>query len=193
MSDNTKRYQVISACVLVPVRSPDGQQVLQTLYRGVPFDANSEDRRIVHNVESGYIVEVAPTATVGVDAAGTPLSDDHPTANDGDPGDPVGADEAVSPQRTAAAAKLPTDGTPPRATHGEDVWVEYATRNGMTYAEAREAGKAELMRRFKDRPKQVDTGDDAELADLRQRAIAQGLDPAEVNKASVEDLKSLVK
>jgi hypothetical protein len=85
---DTKRYQVVSAAVIVPVDRGDGP-VIHTLYRGMVFDGDPTNMRVAHNAESGYIVEIGADAVAGVDAAGTPLVDDKPTVGDGNPGDPV--------------------------------------------------------------------------------------------------------
>ena len=49
-------------------------------------------------------------------------------------------------KRAEARAKLPADGSPPKATHGEDVWIEYAVKQGIDRGEAEKAGKDELRK-----------------------------------------------
>lgn len=178
MSDS-KRYQVVSACALIPVVEFDGSTVIKTLYRGMVFDAAPGNVRVKHNAESGYVVEIGADAVAGTDAAGEPLVDDQRTTGDGEPGDPVtlfdpgtvneaahraAAEPAVQStpddpeaqaaaeveaKREAARAKLPTDGTAPHHNAGEDVWREYAVSRGMDRAEVEKASKDDLKAALK--------------------------------------------
>lgn len=165
-----KRYQVVSAAVIVPVATDDGP-IVHTLYRGSTFEGDPDNVRIAHNVDSGYIVELGGNAVAGVDAAGTPLVDDKPTVGDGNPGDPVfnpdpgltnefehrKAVDAQAADRSqldadgrwaAAEAKLP-DGQKPDGRASEDVWRVYAVRQGMDRAEVEKASKADLQAALK--------------------------------------------
>jgi hypothetical protein len=166
---DTKRYQVVSAAVIVPVDRGDGP-VIHTLYRGMVFDGDPTNTRVAHNAESGYIVEIGADAVAGVDAAGTPLVDDKPTVGDGNPGDPVpmfdpgvvneqahqpvvaakpdtGAD--VDAKRQAAAAKLPADGSAPDGRAAHEVWVEYAVRKGYDRETVEKSSKDDIRALFK--------------------------------------------
>lgn len=60
-----------------------------------------------------------------------------------------GLDADRDRSRTAAKAKLPTDGTAPHANAGKDVWVEYAVAKGMDRGEAEKADKADLIAALK--------------------------------------------
>jgi hypothetical protein len=171
MSSDTKRYQVVSAAVIVPVDRGDGP-VIHTLYRGMVFDGDPTNVRVAHNAESGYIVEIGADAVAGVDAAGTPLVDDKPTVGDGNPGDPVptfdpgvvneqahravaqAGDEqakadAVEAKRAAAAAKLPADGSAPDGRAATEVWVEYAVRQGYDRETVEKSSKDDIRALFK--------------------------------------------
>lgn len=158
-----KRYQVQSACAVVPVINTDGE-ITRTLYRGATFEANPGNVRIAHNAASGYITVVGAEAAAGVDASGTPIVDDKPTTGDGNPGDvvlqndpgtvnedahravAVARDEAEV-RRAAARDKLATlKGSAPDGRAAEDVWVEYAVSKGLDRAEAEKAGKDELRK-----------------------------------------------
>lgn len=143
------RYQVHSACVLVPAITSDGEQ-LYTLYTGAVFEANPQNPRIVHNVESGYIAELGAKATAGVDGAGVAVADDK-RADGTQVGAPVALNDpgVVNDQaqaRAAAAAKLPTDGSAPDGRASQQVWVEYLAKRGYDYAELSKQDKSELVK-----------------------------------------------
>jgi hypothetical protein len=155
---NLKRYQVASACVLIPVAGADGLPVISTLYRGSVFEADPDNVRVVHNVDSRYIVEIDADATPGVDVVGEPPVENERAVGDGaasdppPPGDgsrPGQAATDVEAKRAAARAKLPTDGSAPDGRLGQDVWVEYAVSKGMDRAEAEKASKADLVAALK--------------------------------------------
>lgn len=158
---NSKRYQVITACVLAPIINPNtGAQVVHTLYKGHTFVADPDNERIKHNADSGYIVEIPEDAAAGVDTWGTPQVDDKPTVGPGNPGDPIapndpGITNDVAHKAAAKAAK----------------------------AEAEAAAKAA---KTDAKPKPALSASDVDA--LRKRAIAAGMSPAEVAKASPEDL-----
>lgn len=145
-----KRYVVASACVIVPVTNNDGNEYLQTLFPPASFEADPDHPRIAHNAESGYIVEVGADVVAGVDAAGVPIvGDERPDGSD--VGSPVELNDpgVVNEQqqaRSAAAAKLPEDGTAPDGRAGKDVWVEYLVRKGYDRAEVEKQDKAELTK-----------------------------------------------
>lgn len=166
---DTKRYQVVAACAVLPAAAADGSAPIQTLYRGAVLEADPDHFRVKHNADSGYIVEIGANATPGVDAAGTPLVDDKPTVGDGNPGDPVVLNDPgvvneaahaavaasadadakaaeVTAKREAAAAKLPDDGSAPKASNGQDVWVEYLVAKGYDYSAVASQDKEELRK-----------------------------------------------
>lgn len=152
-----KRYQVLSAAVVVPVATADGT-VLQTLYRGSVLEADPTDLKVKHNADAGYITEIGEKAVAGVDNSGTPLVDDKPTVGDGNPGDPAALndpgvvnDEAhqVSARRQAAAAKLPADGSAPDGRASEDVWREYAVAKGYDRTAVEGSSRDEIKALFK--------------------------------------------
>lgn len=199
---SSEQYQVVGECAHVTVDGPMGR-TRTLLYKGAVF--GPEVPEVEHLLSTGLVRRVDNgQVSGGVDAAGVPDgTTDTPGAFPGPDaalGLPAPVDAEREPKRAAAAAKLPTDGSPPKHNNGEDVWVEYAVRQGMDRGEAERAGKAELMRRYKDtsraksaeEPKPTD-GEDAELQSLRAKAVEQGMDKDEVNKASVEDLRGLVK
>lgn len=153
-----KRYQVISACALIPVTEPGGTTVIRTLYRGHVFDADPADLKVAHNAESGYIAEIGAKAVAGVDNSGTPLVDDKPTVGGGNPGDPVALndpgvvnDEAhqVAAKREAAKAKLPADGTAPHGNATHETWVEYAVVKGYDRTVVESSSRDEIKALFK--------------------------------------------
>lgn len=55
-------------------------------------------------------------------------------------------DPEVVQKRAAARAKLPSDGSAPKATNGQDVWVEYLAARGYDYAELAKQDKPELIK-----------------------------------------------
>lgn len=146
---DSKRYQVLTACVVVPAITSDGEQI-HTVYQSGVFEANPAHYRIVHNVESGYILELGAKAVPGVDGAGVPVVDDK-RADGTDTGAPVelndpGVVNEEQQARSSAAAKLPEDGSAPDGRAGKDVWVEYLVRKGYDRGEAEKQDKAELMK-----------------------------------------------
>lgn len=154
---DTKRYQVVAACAILPVTPPGGTTTVQTLYRGSVIEGDPEDIRVKHNAESGYIVEIDAKATPGVDGSGTPLVDDKPTVGDGNPGDPTTTNDPgvvnqaahdtageVTAKRETAKAKLPEDGSAPDGRASKDVFVEYLAARGYSYDELVKQDKAEL-------------------------------------------------
>lgn len=149
MAEN-KRYQVVSAAVVVPVATDDGV-VTHTLYRGQVFDGDPNNVRVKHNVDSEYIVEIGAKAVAGWDASGTPLVDDKPTVGDGNPGDPVALND---PGRTnefehrKAVEALDADSPARRAGRPSNAdkkaLVEQAVKAGMDRGEAEKASVADL-------------------------------------------------
>jgi hypothetical protein len=157
---HSTRYQVIIACALIPIIEANGAQVVHTLYKGHTFVADPDNERVKHNADSGYIVEIAKNADAGVDTWGTPLVDNKPTVGDGNPGDPVTLND-------------------PGITN--DVAHKAAAKAAK--AEAAKAAKADDVK-----PKPVLSLSASDIDALRKRAIASGMSPTEVAKASPEDL-----
>lgn len=155
---DAKRYQVVSACVLLPVRTADGGDVFNTLYRPATFLADPDNHRVKHNVDSGYIVEIGENAVGGVDAAGAPMVDDE--RHDGEePGTPVALNDPGTVNEAAhRAAGRTSDGgadkadadradAPRRGRPSADekkTLVEQAVKAGMSRAEAEKASVADL-------------------------------------------------
>lgn len=147
---DTKRYQVISACVIVPTRGNDGNEYLSTIYAPGVFDADPQHPRIAHNLESGYITELGAKAAAGTDASGAVMTDNQ-RADGAEPGSPVvlndpGVVNELQQARAAAAAKLPTDGSAPDGRASQAVWVEYLAAKGYSYDELASQDKAELQK-----------------------------------------------
>jgi len=145
-----KRYQVLSACVIVPVVTNDGTEMIQTVYSPGSFEADPQHPRIVHNVDSGYIAEIGEKAATGTDAAGAVMLDDK-RVDGADPGAPVvlndpGVVNEQQQARSAAAAKLPEDGSAPDGRASQAVWVEYLARQGYNYDDLAGQDKAELQK-----------------------------------------------
>lgn len=202
MSDSREMLQGVAPLTLVIPVSGQARYV----HRNALLDPAEADDATVERLVGGKFLR-----WVRVDADGmvTPLGDDGKVSKDAPvesagaapqagPAELGGVDPELLHKRAAAAAKLPTDGSPPKHNNGEDVWVEYAVRQGMARDEAEQAGKAALMRRFKDtgrasKPTDEKPAEDAELQQLRAKAVEQGMDKDEVAKASAEDLRALVK
>lgn len=81
------------------------------------------------------------SVTVGDTGVVDPNEVDNGTVN------PVVApfDPEVEAKRAAARAKLPGDGSAPDGRAGEDVWREYAVKQGMDRVEVEKASKADLV------------------------------------------------
>lgn len=181
-----KMFRVVGACAQVPTTTQAGATIV-TLYQGAVLPGDVDPARLRHLLDVGLVEEVAD-----LDAP-YPAGVDTPSQIASVGGQPVvsGVDSATEARRAAAREKLPADGAVPKATHGEDVWVEYAVTQGVDRGEAERLGKGELMRRFKAGAQAQ--GDDAELKSLRERAVKQGMSRTEVDKASADELRALVK
>ncbi|MEV0214288.1 hypothetical protein [Micromonospora sp. NPDC050695] len=132
------------------------------LYRGGLLDpetVDADDRKrlidegfldvVVRKGESFVLAEDTDTGdkgdpvTVG-DAGLVPKSEtDNGTVNT--PTEPV-ADPELETRRAAARAKLPADGSAPKSSHGQDVWVEYHVAQGGNYDDLAKQDKAELIK-----------------------------------------------
>lgn len=172
---DSKRYQVVIACVVVPVKGVDGATTLQTLYRGATFEGDPDNYRVAHNLESGYIAELGKDAAAGMDAHGTPLVDDKPVVGDGEAGDPVvtndpGVVNEQTPQN-GRVSEVEGDGAQARRRPGRPSNADKAARDK---ANAEKSG---------DR-----SGD--EHSRLVDDAVKAGMDRGEAEKASVADLKA---
>lgn len=185
-----KQYRVVGPCALVPTTTQQGATIV-TLYQGAVLPADTSEARIAHLLSVGLVEEFGSLDEPFPAGVDTPVQ----VATVGGQSVESVADPELLTKRSAAAAKLPADGSAPKNAHGEDVWMEYAVRKGMDRAEAERLGKAGLMRHYRDagRNTKAAEGDDAELAALRKRAVEQGMDRAEVEKASADDLRALVK
>lgn len=64
---------------------------------------------------------------------------------------PPGEDPEVAQKRAAARAKLPADGSAPKASNGQDVWVEYHVAQGGDYADLAKQDRDELIKLAKSR------------------------------------------
>lgn len=143
-----KRYQVLTACVIVPTVNTDGAEYLTTLYAPAVFESDPDHARIQHNVEYGYIQELGAKSTSGVDASGAVMTDNKRVDGEyagapvvqNDPG--VVNEEAQT--RAKAAAKLPEDGSAPDGRASEAVMVEWLARRGYSYDELKNQDKASL-------------------------------------------------
>lgn len=150
-----KMYQVIGECAFVTQENALGvHKVL--MMKGAVLGPGATKEEIEHNLGAKLIAEVGEHVTGGVNADGKPdavveaetTADETPTAETSvKPAKAAPADPRVEARRADAKAKLDAlGGAAPSATHGEDVWVEYAVVQGMDRAEAEKAGKAELRK-----------------------------------------------
>lgn len=137
------------------------------LYRGGLLDpetVDADDRKrlinegfldvVVRKGESFVLAEDTDTGdkgdpvTVG-DAGLVPESEtDNGTVNT--PTEPV-ADPERETRRAAARAKLPVDGSAPKASNGQDVWVEYHVAQGGNYDDLAKQDRDELIKLAKSR------------------------------------------
>lgn len=166
-----KRYQVLSPCVIVPTVAQDGNEYLTTIYAPGVFEADPDNVRVKHNLDSKYIQEIDAKAVAGSDASGAVMLDDQ-RVDGANPGAPVvlndpgvvnerahadvkaaveqdaqaKSDADVVKARAAAKAKLPPDGSAPDGRASKDVFVEYLAGKGYDYAELSKQDKAELQK-----------------------------------------------
>jgi hypothetical protein len=140
--------QLTAECAYVTVEGPVGR-AKTLLYKGAVFPASAPEAE--HLTTSKMCVPFGDDGDVGLNAEGGlgPAETDASL-----PGSVVAvvsaAPDVVSPdeaeRRAAAVAKLDEAGGVPDGRHGEDVWVEYAVRQGLDRDEARRAGKEELRK-----------------------------------------------
>lgn len=133
------RYQVVGECAHVVVTDVSGVSSMTLLYKGAPIPDDIDPARLTHLLDAGLVVEVA----------GEPIAPNAPVGPGSEvqqvgPDDEVDADEAK--RRADAAGKLDEIGGAPDGRHSEDVWVEFAVRQGFDRAEAKRAGKDELRK-----------------------------------------------
>ncbi|MFJ8690288.1 hypothetical protein [Micromonospora wenchangensis] len=169
-----KRYQVIAECAHV-VTATTGVRSQVLLYKGAILPADVEPERLKFLLDGGFVaaegdVQVAPNMSVeqdprrGLDSV-TPdlLRGDRPDdSRDGTSGsdvservaetvteqgriDKAADDGGVAEKRAAARAKLPTDGSMPKSSHGQDVWVEWHVAQGGNYDDLATQDKAALI------------------------------------------------
>jgi hypothetical protein len=150
-----KRYQVLSACVVVPIINTDGAEYLTTVYPPGTFEADPDHPRIAHNVEAGYIAELGGKAAAGVDASGAVMLDNKRVDGE-DAGSPVvlndpGVVNEQQQARSSAASKLPEDGSAPDGRASREVRIEWLARQGHDYGELSKQDDAALKELVKQR------------------------------------------
>jgi hypothetical protein len=136
-------YRVTGAFVQVTSAGPTGEQKI-ALYQGaiLPGDVPADEVR--HHLSVNMIEEVGADEgpTGGPLEAVLPPSLVQPAP--AVPGVAAVADD--DPERAKAREKLPADGSAPHRNASEAVWVEYAVKRGHSLADARAAGKEELVK-----------------------------------------------
>lgn len=135
-------YRVTAECVVhIPVEAPEGR-VLMTLYKGAVLPRGVPQDRIRHLLNVGSIERISGS----VDPVGF---------HDGGPSDPPAteAEEAPAedPERVAARAKLPADGSLPHHAAGQPVWVEWHVAQGGSYEDLKGQDKPTLVELAKSR------------------------------------------
>lgn len=170
-----KRYVVVGHCVTVDTFTDAGYQRIM-FYRGQTLPEDVRAEQIRHNLDVNLIAEVSGSEQAGVDSAGAAVAGDERAGEfDGDPGERFDAANSTTPEqgaqgtpedttrrseadatearRAAARAKLPADGSPPKASNGQDVWVEYHVAQGGNYDDLVKQDKPELIRLAEQRQK----------------------------------------
>ena len=132
-----------------------------SLYRGGVLDpklvdADDRDRLVtegfldwvVRDGESWKLAEDTDTGDKGdpvtIGDAGLPPADEQDNGTVNTPAE-TPADPELETRRAAARAKLPADGSAPKASHGQDVWVEYLVAQGGNYDDLAKQDKKELQ------------------------------------------------
>lgn len=162
MSD--KRYVVTGHLAAFDTMTENGLTRV-TFYRGQPVPPDATIKAIEHNLSVNLIAAVGGDEPVGVDAAGAAVAGDDRAGDAGsEPGEPfltantvteeqakdvslldTRSDSGVDVKRQAAQAKLPTDGAAPDGRASQAVWAEYLVSKGSSYADVKDADKAELI------------------------------------------------
>src|ERR1051325_5884634 len=142
-----EQFQVVAECVYATVTGPTGTAV-QLLMKGAPFPAG--DKMLDVYLADGFVAKVPGGDVGGVNADGIPAGAFNTDVPAGVKSTPVEkteeqrkadaeADAKVkahaedAERRTAAQAKLPTDGSAPDGRAGKDVWVEFLVKSGSRY------------------------------------------------------------
>jgi hypothetical protein len=157
-------YQVSGHMATVRTMTSSGFMWI-TLYRGSILPPDADPDRIKHLLDVNLIRKVEDGTAAGVDAAGAAIA--HPPVDkvsegvktpEGDEGAaqteepelPPPADETErEARREAARAKLPTDGSAPDGRASQQVWAEYAVRNGYDRGMVETTTKADLVALFR--------------------------------------------
>lgn len=154
------RYQVIAECAYV--KTSDAAGVSWRLFEKGALIYGDNTPNLQHLLDNGYVAKVGGEATGGVDANGIPsgaYTSDVPAATTSTPvekseeqrkadaaaDEKFRADAEVVDKRAKAAAKLPEDGSAPKGTAGQDVFVEYLAKRGYSYDELVKQDKSELV------------------------------------------------
>lgn len=144
----TAMFQVTAECAYVTVDTPMGRSKT-LLYKGATFSASAPERE--HLEAGGMCAPFGDVAEgIGVNAEG----DLGPATSDSTAIGSIVSSVTVAPdvdsdeaaKRTEAQAKLDEIGGTPDGRSSEAVWVEFAVREGLDFAEARKAGKEELRK-----------------------------------------------
>ncbi len=135
-------YRVTGAFVQVTSAGPTGEQKV-ALYQGAILPGDVPADEIRHHLSVNMIEQVGADegATTGPLEAVLPPSLVQPA-----PAVPGVSAEAEDPERAKAREKLPADGSAPHRNAAEAVWVEFAVARGHSLADARAAGKDELVK-----------------------------------------------
>ncbi|MEU7978241.1 hypothetical protein AB0B63_06885 [Micromonospora sp. NPDC049081] len=173
-----KWYQVIAECAHV-VTSTTGVRSQVLLYKGAFLPDDVEPERLKFLLDGGFVAAegdtpVAPNAAVeqdprrGVDSVTADgLRGDKPDTDSGSASDVSATvaevavaegridkatdSDGVAEKRAAARAKLPADGSMPKSSHGQDVWVEYLVAQGSNYDDLAGQDKQALIELAKSR------------------------------------------
>lgn len=143
------QYQVVGHCAHVKTRDDAGQWATVLLPRGALLPADVPQDRIDHLLSVKLIAAVGE-AGPELPGAAVPAVSAQPSPTVG--GEPATSDEAPAvstpyddPDRVAARAKLPADGSMPDGRNAQAVWVEWLVTKGYDYDALKGQEKPDLV------------------------------------------------
>jgi hypothetical protein len=141
------KYRVVGHYATVKTATMNGPTVVGLL-KGALLPPDVEQATIDHLLDVGLILPLPGAVEQigpGWDAPDPGSNSKEPVTPDTTGSGANTSDDDLEKRRAEARAKLPTDGSAPKRTHGQPVWVEYAVREGYDRAQVEAATRDELI------------------------------------------------
>lgn len=143
------QYQVVGHCAHIKTRDDSGQWLTMLLPKGALLPADVPRDRIDHLLSVALIEQVG-AAGPAIPGAAVPAVTAQPSPSEvpdlgGAAGDPPTTTPFNDPERVAARAKVPADGSLPHHNAGQPVWVEFLAAKGYDYDALKGQDKPDLV------------------------------------------------